>query len=292
MERLWLRATIAGTRRATAFLIALSVLPGCASSIAPTQARMTAEEARAEFGALGVATVGRTPELHVGRPETSRWEAAKEGALAGFCFFLGCSKDLQSLILGFAYWPLTAPVGAIYGALAAQTREEVERAVSTMEAAAREANVQQRLRDLVIAHLDREHYGGVLPVDETATASLEIETVVHVWINDIFVIGAEGFEFAPKLTLSLVGEMRLLKKGIEVRRLRLVRPFAPPFGKARTLPAWAADDAQSFKKEIAVELAKFAGEVVSELLSRPAPEQAERYRRDEMRDALTEGEPP
>ena len=277
MKRQRLIAGVAGAHRAIALLGALSVLSvGCTSTApiaAPLPAPMSIAEARAEFGTLGVAAVGRTPELHVERFETSRWKAAGEGALAGLVFPLALEKSGTSLIVAIGLAPLTMPIGAIYGALAAQSQDEVEPAVSTVEAATRDANVQQRLRDLVIAHLNREHYGGVVPVDETATASADIETVVHVGVNDMFLTAAldEFNQFNPALTLSLDGEMRLLKNGIEVKRLPLSTPLRFP-GAARKLRAWAADDAQSFKEGIADQLEKLAGDVVSKLLLRPIPQ--------------------
>ena len=86
----------------------------------------------------------------------------------------------------------------------------------------------------------------------------------------MFLTGADD-GFNPALTLSLVGEMRLLKNGIEVKRLPLSTPL-PLTGAARTLRAWVADDAQSFKEGIADQLEKLAGDVVSKLLLRPIPQ--------------------
>ena len=110
----------------------------------------------------------------------------------------------------------------------------------------------------------------MVPVDETATASADTETVVHVGVNHMFLTGADD-GFNPALTLSLVGEMRLLKNGMEVKRLPLPALLLR-IGEVRTLRAWVADDAQSFKERIADQLEKLAGDVVSKLLLRPIPQ--------------------
>jgi len=86
----------------------------------------------------------------------------------------------------------------------------------------------------------------------------------------MFLTGADD-GFNPALTLSLVGEMRLLKNGMEVKRLPLPALLLR-IGEVRTLRAWAADDAQSFKEGIADQLEKLAGDVVSKLLLRPIPQ--------------------
>ena len=264
------RRVMAGAQHAMALLITLSVLSaGCKSTVrttAPIPVRMSVEEARAEFGTLAVATVERTPAISFDRPETSRGKAAKEGVkagLAGALMLIAGSFEVPPLTfiglpVGLAFLPFSPAVGAIEGALAAQSPEDVARAVSTLEAASREANIQQRLRDLVIAHLSGEHYG-VAPINEGNGHKTVVEVSIdHVSLN--------GPGINPTLTLFLPCTMRLLREGIEIRNVTLV--FCT--GEGRTLLAWADDDAKSFKEGIAYGLEKLAGGVVSNLLSRPA----------------------
>src|SRR4030095_10615200 len=90
--------------------------------------------------------------------------------------------------LGLAITPLTVPIGAAIGALAGKSYADTARAVSRLYGAIRAGNIQQRLRDIVIARVSRE-YGAVVPVNDTATAHEEIGTVVEAGINFVFLDG-------------------------------------------------------------------------------------------------------
>jgi hypothetical protein len=280
-------------RCAVTLLLALSVLSeGCASrvlimgtpldlgkrgvtsTLTQTRRQMSDEDGRTAFGPLGVATIERTPILSSDRPATPA-SGAKRGAEIGWSP-LGWGDELvpgdgrgaigNVLIkaLAVAITPFTASIGAAIGALAGKSSEDTERAVSSLEGAIREANVQQRLRDIVIARVSRE-YGAVVPVNDTATAHEEIGTVVEAEINFIYLDGGDSrFRFNPKLTLSLAGVMRIHRRG-KVVHVTSIRSSGA--GDQHILENWAADNAKRLGEGIARELESLAGDIASKLFA-------------------------
>jgi hypothetical protein len=269
--------TRAQARRAVNLLLAFSVLSGgCASgasSLTPNRPQMSDGNARTALGSVGIATITRSPILSPHRPATPT-SAAKAGAEIGLSP-LGWANELASqadgegalgavlvLGLGVAITPITVSVGAIYGALAGRSSEDTETAVSNLDTAIRDGNVQHRLRDIVIARLNRE-YGAVVPVNDTATAHEEIGTVVEARVNFVYLDGG-GRRPNPKLRLSLVGDMRIHRKGKVVNVTSIGSSGA---GKQHPLEDWAADNAQRFQKGMARELASLADDIARKLLA-------------------------
>ena len=157
MEQRRFIAVIGRTRRVIAPLVAFSVLSlGCSSTavrtpplpLADPSDRMSIEEARAKFGALAVATDVRRPDVDplLERP-ASRWQGMGRGAAAGSLGVIagGLQAGPYGLVLGLLISPLTTIVGTIAGAAHGTAPEEIERAVSALEAATREAHLQLRL---------------------------------------------------------------------------------------------------------------------------------------------------
>ena len=181
------------------------------------------------------------------------------------------ATDSLSMILiaptGMAITPITTSMGAIYGALAGKSSEHTDRAMSTLEAAIRTVNVHQRLRDLLVARISREY--SVVPMNDTATADGEFGTVVEAAIHFVYLEG-DGKGFNPKLALSVLGDMRIHRKGrvVDVRRIT-----SSGSAERRTLEDWAAEDARAFREEIVRELEGVAEDVVSKLFVPPVRNQ-------------------
>ena len=281
MERRRFVAVHGGAHGAIALALAFSLLSAACTSTTstrtstttPVRPRLSVEGAQAQFGTLGVAVVERMPpELSSDRPKT-RGAAAKEGAVAGLVgppVVLGALAGpylLYGVFIGLAISPLSTPIGAIYGALAGKTPGDIEQALSTLEAATRKANVQRRLRDLVIARLGREHYSAV-SVTNIGTASGDIDTVVEMGVSVVSLVSVDQ-GVNPKLTLMLPCDMRIHRRGVEGAEVRDV--VSSGTGEGQTLLKWAADDGQAFKEGIAHELERLAGDVVSELFTWPWP---------------------
>src|SRR5262245_11088915 len=249
-------------RCAVNLLLAFSVLSGgCASGAStstPNRTQMSDEDGRTAFGPLGVATIEHTPLLSSHRPGTPT-SAAKAGAEIGLS---PLDWPGEAAALGVVITPFTVASGAIYGALAGKSSEDTETAVSNLDTAIREGNVQQRLRNIVIARISRE-YGAVVPVNDTATTHEEIATVVEVGVNFVYLDGG-GSRFNPKLRLSLVGNMRIHREGNVVNVTSIGSSSA---GEPYTLEDWAADDAKAFEEGIARELASFADDIASKLVA-------------------------
>jgi hypothetical protein len=188
-------------RCAVTLLLALSVLSeGCASSASTlTQNRLQTSDgnARRAFGPLGVATIKRIPLLSSHRPATPT-AAAKAGAEIGLS---PLDWPGEAAALGVAITPFTVSFGAIYGALAGKSFEDTETAVSNLDMAIREGNVQQRLRDIVIARVSRES-SAVVSVNDAATAHEEIGTIVEVAVNFVYLDGG-GSQFKECLNKPL-----------------------------------------------------------------------------------------
>src|SRR5262245_20342854 len=100
---------------------------GCASAPRPaTTVRIPVEQARAEFGALGVTTINVTPSISLGRPLTSPGQAAGRGAINGAVgpIAAGSAFGWGGAAAGVLIAPITTVVGAIYGAVAAKSPEQ------------------------------------------------------------------------------------------------------------------------------------------------------------------------
>jgi hypothetical protein len=167
------------------------------------------------------------------------------------------------VFFGLLVSPLTTIAGTVYGALAAQSPEEVDSAARTLQTVGQAAEVQAHLRDLVIARLAREGYRDVSALGQAAGARPPVETVVQVWINEITLVGT-GVN--PRLTLRLAGDMRVLRAGVEVGYL-----WVSSEGPHHTLLQWAADDAALFRAQLGHESDVLAETIVNTLLSRPLP---------------------
>jgi hypothetical protein len=266
-------------RCAVNLLLAFSVLSGgCASgasTLTPNRPAISDGNARTALGSVGIATTTRSPILSPHRPGTPT-SAAEAGADNGFTpfrlffdndrFWAGAGEGAGAGLLiapvVIAITPFTVSVGAIYGALAGKSSEDTETAVSNLDSAIREGNVQQRLRDIVIARLSRE-YGAVVPVNDTATAHEDIGTVVEARVNFVYLDGG-GSRLNPKLRLSLVGDMRIHRKGKVVSVTSIGSSGA---GERYTLENWAADNAQTFKEGMARELASLADDLANKLFA-------------------------
>ena len=246
---------------------------GVTSTLTQTKPQLSDGDGRTAFGPLGVATIERTAILSPHRPGTPT-SAAEAGAEIGL-IPLGWANDLLSQAVGedgiaavlfsalaLAITPFTVSVGAIYGALVGKSFEDTEAAISNLDMAIREGNVQPRLRDIVIARLSRE-YDAVVPVNDTATAHEKIGTVVETRVNFVYLDGG-GSRLNPKLRLSLVGDMRIIRKGKVVNVTSIGSSGA---GERHTLEDWAASNAQMLKEGIARELASLADDIASKLFA-------------------------
>src|SRR5262245_14602593 len=185
-------------RCAVNLFLAFSVLSGgCASGAStstPSRPQVSEGNARTALGSVGIATITRSPILSPDRPATPT-SAAEAGAEIGFTpfrlFVTGEPALADPFVIGpviIGMTPFTVSVGAIYGVLAGKSSEDTETAVSTLDTAIREGNVQQRLRDIVIARVSRE-YPAVVPVNDAATAHEEIATVVEVGVKFVYLDG-------------------------------------------------------------------------------------------------------
>src|SRR5262245_10665273 len=156
-------------RCAVNLLLAFAVLSGgCASgasTLTPSRPQMSEGNARTALGSVGIATITRSPILSSHRPVTLT-AAAKAGAEIGLS---PLDWPGEAAALGVAIRPFTVSFGALYGALAGRSSEDAQTAVSNLDTATRDGNVQQRLRDIVISRVSRE-YGAVVPVNDTTTA--------------------------------------------------------------------------------------------------------------------------
>jgi hypothetical protein len=146
----------------------------------------------------------------------------------------------------------------------------MEAAALTLQTARQAAEVQYHLRDLLIAELDRQQFGGVVALGEADRPKPPVDTVVEVWINGMTLTApADGdFNINPRLTLHLSSGMRILRGDVEVGALSLTRE-----GQRHTLLDWSDDYAKNFRVQITRESEELAKEFVDRLLSRPIPTQ-------------------
>src|SRR5262249_8209793 len=166
---------------------------GVTSTLTQTKPQLSDGGGRTAFGPLAVATRAPTAVLDPYRPGTPT-SAAEAGAEIGL-IPLGWANDLLSQAVGedgiasvlfsalaLAITPFTVSVGAIYGALVGKSFEDTEAAISNLDMAIREGNVQPRLRDIVIARLTSE-YDAVVPVNDRGPTHEKTATSVETPLN-------------------------------------------------------------------------------------------------------------
>jgi hypothetical protein len=264
-DRAWLTSARSSIRYALGFVATiLLVLPlGCA----PARVRLSPDEVRAEFGRIGITTSESPPPTSFGRPMTSAGKAAGAGALGGFGgAILGGARtgNAIGLALGIAVSPLAAAGGAIYGAVAARSPEEVEQATQDMERAIAELNVQENLRDLVIARLaEVDPYLDVRPYNGPSdTVGDNPDTVIEVRVASVSLVG-QGIN--PTLRLYLHAAVRVVKGNVVTHSRTIVAG-----GDGETFLTWAGENSQRFRWQVRRELQRLAEKIVADVLSRPA----------------------
>jgi hypothetical protein len=164
------------------------------------------------------------------------------------------------LAFGIAVSPLTAVGGAIYGAIAAESPEKVEQAALTLDRALTEVRIQETLRDLVIRRLAERG------VDVHTGSPDSIDSVIETHVSKVGLLGLGGSGINPKLVLQVVSIVAVSQNGVETSSKKFIAG-----GGQRKFLAWAADDAQPFRKQVARELDRLAEKMVDDLLSRPGP---------------------
>jgi hypothetical protein len=241
----------------TAGLAMLLVFPlGCGQ---PTRVRFSPDEARAEFGRIGIATTDTRPTTGFDRPLTSRWEAAGQGALAGLV--IGLSFPPLILLV-----PVTVPAFAILGASEARSPEEVEQGAGTLEHAVVESDIQELLRQAVILRLT-ERYTSVITYKVSAVdAGTELNAVIEVRVAEVSLKGHGFFPVDPPLRLDLHADVRVVRVGSTGGSRKIVTEGE---GDGHTFLEWAGDDAKLFKEQVPRELERLADTIVDEVFSRP-----------------------
>jgi hypothetical protein len=160
---------------------------------------MASEEARDRLGHVSVEAATETdPMVSYGLPLHPRWEGAKEGALKGFLapiLFMGTPNPFGA-IYGFFLTPITTAIGAIYGAASPPTPPtKQELTPRSLDAAVQEADMQHRLRDLVVARMGRQYSGDISArVKGWQELDDQPDTIVEVWVNTVALL--EGSKHA------------------------------------------------------------------------------------------------
>jgi len=207
-------------------------------------------------------------------------EGAMRGALVGATVPLMFSEvlvqggaahgDRGGLILvgaGLAVIPVGAAIGAGIGALAAPSREEVERGTQLLE----RAFADMRVSDTLVSQIQeaaRSHPILVLSVQGSRSPAPAPDTVLEIDAPRVSLTSFSANDWIPDLRLRVGLWVRLLRAsdGQELARWWWERS-----GSTARLADWSKDDAALFRAELEHALETVALRAVDALLPRPAP---------------------
>ncbi len=258
MERLRQRADRLIVLFSLSFIVAFS---GCAGVTKP--ALMTQGEAdalNARLGTIGVVSATFIPKTYLKTPAKGALAGMGKGAGAGGSIMLDGAKGSSSpgdALLGIVLLPVGATVGAVAGAVMADSAKDVSDRESAIRTAVSELRMQEAMREKFV--------GGATAVPAFKFASVEgsgpaaagasadyrplvekgIKTVQEMTVEE-FGLDGKG-EIQPDLSMYMMLKVRLVNVADNKEVFSRVFLYR---GKEHKFAEWAADGAGLFKAEI------------------------------------------
>lgn len=287
---------------------------GCALHTRPPS-----EQARAEFGTIGVVSARFTPKAEF--PVPARGAAggtgrgAAVGALRGVAVVSEAGRGCQGYACGV--FLLAMPVGAFFGAViggvhggvTAESAEAVEKAEAALRTAVAGLSVQEAVRERVVEFTEAgkipfalalvDEYGPTTPEEKVSYRALAQEGIATVLELSVLSFGLTGeWGVNPPLAQFMTVRTRVVRslddKEVYARTFRY--PPAPHerspamFAEWRKFTEWAADEAMPFLEGLDLTNQTLAARIVEEVFfaRREEPDK----RKDEPRTDFATQEPP
>ncbi|MCZ6447506.1 MAG: hypothetical protein O6831_04625, partial [Alphaproteobacteria bacterium] len=241
--------------------VLLAVVGGCAQKrndyVLPPP---PTEDQRAGFGTVGLTSVRFTPEISFRLPAKGSGEGAQRGAAFGAAVPMAVGAQTLNPY-GMMAGVVLAPVGAVFGAMSGATEalpaEQVEKAEAVLKGALAPRHIETAMADAMREFMGREARlpvvfvkglegtadgGGAL---SGAGTRRWVDTMVELKVTMVGLIGPWRINPPLSFTMRIATKVIRVADGTEIHAQELTY-----MGPAMVFTAWAANEAEAFKKAL------------------------------------------
>ncbi len=252
--------------------ILLAVMTGCAQTryVLPPP---PSEDQRAGFGAVGLTSARFTPEISFRLPAKGAAEGAQRGAALGAAvpIYVGAHIPPAALV-GLVLAPVGAVFGAMTGATEALPAEQVEKAEAVLKDALSPLHIQTAMADATRDFMRREANIPVVVVKAreglaendgaafSAGTDRRVDTVLELKISMLGLIGPWTIDPPLSFTMRIATRLVRVADGTELHTQELTY-----IGPAMLFTAWAANEAETFRKALDPAVRALAEKAVEEV---------------------------
>ncbi len=254
--------------------VLLAVVGGCAQKrndyVLPPP---PTEDQRAGFGTVGLTSVRFTPEISFRLPAKGSAEGAQRGAVLGAAAPISVGAYIPSAALvGLILAPVGLVVGTVVGATEALPAEEVEKAEAVLKGALSPRHIETAMADAMREFMRREARLPVVFVKglegraDSGGASLGagtrrwVDTMVELKVTMVGLIGPWSINPPLSFTMRMATRLIRVADGTELHAQELTY-----LGPAMVFTAWAANEAEAFRKALAPAVRALAEKAVEEV---------------------------
>ena len=255
--------------------VLLAVVGGCAQkrndNVLPPP---PTEDQRAGFGTVGLTSVRFTPEISFRLPAKGSAEGAQRGAVLGAATPLvaGAMGGPYGMMAGVVLSPVGLVVGTVVGATEALPAEEVEKAEAVLKGALSPRHIETAMADAMREFMRREAKLPVVFVKglegraDGGGASLGagtrrwVDTMVELKVTMVGLIGPWSINPPLSFTMRMATKVIRVADGTELHAQQLTY-----LGPAMVFTAWAANEAEAFRKALAPAVRALAEKAVEEV---------------------------
>lgn len=249
-------------------------LAGC-GNLPVVPERNPAETTRPAPTTLAVVPVRFEPKGNTGPLTRTKGGAAAEGAAGGAAYGLGSSLLVGDPLLAVIMLPVMVPLGLIAGAVggasAGSSSEAIEQSARTWEKATREAQLQQRLQNQIVAELQKQSVARQVLVKEALgpASPEEKPRYEQIGADTVLEVGMMELKFSPvaktqeETAYSLAITVRA--RAIDTKDQAVLDEMKPiVYSPAHTATEWLKDNAAVFTQEVDKAMARSAEAIVLE----------------------------
>ncbi len=257
--------------------VLLAVIGGCAQkrtdNVLPPP---PTEDQRAGFGTVGLTSARFTPEISFRLPAKGSVEGAQRGAALGAAVPIAVGLQVAPIPYVFLAGVVLAPVGAVFGTVVGATEalpaEQVEKAEAVLKGALSPRHVETAMADAMRKFMRRE---ARLPVvfakglegrADGGGASLGagtrrwVDTMVELKVTMVGLTGPWTINPPLSFTMRIATKVIRVTDGSELHAQELTY-----MGPAMVFTAWAANEAEAFKKALDPAVRALAEKAVEEV---------------------------
>lgn len=246
------------TSRILFVAILLAVMTGCAAQTPYVLPPPPSEDQRAGFGAVGLSSARFTPKISFLLPAKGSLEGANRGAAAGRG--------------GGPLGAFVGVIGAMIGASEALPAEEVEKAEAVLKDALSPQHIQTAMADAMRDFMRREANIPVVVVKGregladndvsafSAGTDRRVDTVLELKVSMLGLTGPWTINPPLNFTLRIATRLVRVADGTELHTQKLTY-----IGPAKVFTAWAANNAEAFRKALDPAVRALAEKAVEEV---------------------------